>query len=355
MSLGFRAAESRLRGGWAEIGLPTRLLALIGRPGVSVGRAAYSWLLEKTLEQFGMTSLSNLPVKARYPDGRGTDAIDVFPSVIRSFLREHRPSRMPFFRCMANLPFPVASDPILLGQIHLIYQSAMHATRAAVYYLPHLDGPALRRRKLQILIDDDGLPAGDTHHYQLTRAFLNIGAKSLLADEEFGDLEKLGDHLDAETVHFVRLARELYGRSLGPWCAVEVLSVDWMRALAEAISVHFPEFINEPYFRECFSQRIEERHADESLAVTQIVLKGRPELLPETLRDAGMMAEALDGVWAHLDRIVRNAHRRARSNGALRYVERVLPSSDEPDPCEPSSDLDAAIVTRCAKRNRRSL
>ena len=309
----------------------------------------------KTLEQFGMTSLSNLPVKARYPDGPGTDAIDVFPSMIRSFLKKHRPSRMPFFQHMANLPFPVASDPILLGQIHLIYQSAMHATRAAVYYLPHLDSPTLRRRKLQILIDDDGLPAGDTHHYQLTRAFLNIGAKSLLGDEEFGDLEKLGDHLDAETVHFVRLARELYGLSLGPWCAVEVLSVDWMRALAEAISVHFPEFINEPYFRECFSQRIEERHADESLAVTQIVLKGRPELLPETLRDAGMMAEALDGVWAHLDRIVRNARRRARSNGALRYVERVLPSSDEPDPCEPSSDLDAAIVTRCAKRNRRSL
>jgi hypothetical protein len=303
----------------------------------------------KTLEQFGMTSLSNLPVKARYPDGPGTDAIDVFPSMIRSFLKKHRPSRMPFFQHMANLPFPVASDPVLLGQIHLIYQSAMHATRAAVYYLPHLDSPALRRRKLQILIDDDGLPAGDTHHYQLTRAFLNIGAKSLLADEEFGDLEKLGDHLDAETVHFVRLARELYGRSLGPWCAVEVLSVDWMRALAEAISVHFPEFINEPYFRECFSQRIEERHADESLAVTQIVLKGRPELLPETLRDAGMMAEALDGVWAHLDRIVRNARRRARSDGALRYVERALPSSDEPDPRERSSDLDAAVVTRCVK------
>ena len=229
---------------------------------------------------------------------------------------------MPFFRHLANLPFPVASDPTLLGQIHLIYQSAMHATRSAVYYLPHLNSPALRKRKLQILIDDDGLPRGDTHHYQLTRAFLNIGAKFLLADEEFGDLEDLCCHLDAETVHFVRLARELYGRSLGPWCAVEVLSVDWMRSLAQAISVHFPEFINEPYFQECFSQRVEERHADESLAVTQIVLKGRPELLPETLRDAKMMAEALDGVWAHLDRIVRNARRRTRNNGALRYAEK---------------------------------
>ena len=141
-----------------------------------------------------MTSLNSIPSRARYPGGPGSDAIDVFPSVIRSFLEEHRPSRMPFFRHMANLPFPVASDPTLLGQIHLIYQSAMHATRAAVYYLPHLDSPALRKRKLRILIDDDGLPAGDTHHYQLTRAFLNIGAKSLLADEEFGDPEELCDH-----------------------------------------------------------------------------------------------------------------------------------------------------------------
>ena len=271
-----------------------------------------------------MTSLSSIRSKDRYPNEDGSDAIDMFPSVIRGFLKEYRPSRMPFFRRLANLPFSVASDPILLGQIHLIYQSAMHATRAAVYYLPHLNNPALRKRKLRILIDDDGLPKGDTHHYQLTQAFLNIGAKFLLKDEEFGDLEELCGHLDAETARFVRLAQELYGRSLGPWCAVEVLSVDWMRALAEAISVHFPEFINEPYFRECFSQRVEERHADESLAVTQIVLKGRPELLPETLRDARMIAAALDGVWTHLDRIVRNTRRRSRTTVRSDAAKRVL-------------------------------
>ena len=89
-----------------------------------------------------------------------------------------------------------------------------------------------------------------------------------------------------------------------------------------------------PYFRECFAQRIEERHADESLAVTQIVLKERPELLPETLHDARIMADALDGVWAHLDRIVRNARRRARNNGPPRYGERVLQSTDKPYPRE---------------------
>ena len=260
----------------------------------------------------------------------GPDAIDEFPSAIKAFLEEYRPSRMPFFRHLAALPFTVASDPALLGQIHLIYQSAMHATRAAVYYLPHLDNPALRKRKLQILIDDDGLPGGDTHHYQLTRAFHNIGAKFVLADEEFGDLEELCRHLDAETVRFVRLARELYRRSLGPWCAVEVLSVDWMRALGNALSTHFPRFIEEPYFEECFSQRVEERHADESLAVTQMVLRTRPELLPETLRDARMMVEALDGVWSHLDRIVQHARRRARNSGVLKGTEHSTAVTQDP-------------------------
>src|SRR5436190_23982219 len=226
----------------------------------------------------------------------GPTAVDEFPLVIKALLEEHRPSRMPFFEHLAGLPYAVASDPSLLGQIHLHYQSAMHATRAAVYYLPHLDSPSLRKRKLQILVDDDGLPGGDTHHYQLTRAFRSIGAKSVIGDEEFGDPEKLSSHVDAETLRFVRLAQRLYARSLGPWCAVEIMSVDWMQALAEALSVHFPQFINEPYFEECFSGQVEERHAAESLAVTQTVLRARPALLPGTLRDAKKMAEALDGV-----------------------------------------------------------
>jgi hypothetical protein len=90
------------------------------------------------------------------------------------------------------------------------------------------------------------------------------------------------------------------------------MSVDWMQALADALSVHFPRFIEEPYFRECFSHQVEERHAAESLAVTQTVLNARPALLSETMRDAKKMAQALDGVWIQLDRIVRNARRRYR-------------------------------------------
>src|ERR1700704_5764267 len=236
--------------------------------------------------------------------------IDDFPRAMVVLLDQHRPSRMPFFSHLAALPLLVASDPVFLGEVHLIYQAAMHATRAAVYYLPHPDSPALRKRKLQIFIDDDGLEGGDTHHYQLTRAFRNIGAKLRLEDEEFGSHEELCDHFDDETAHFVRLTKTLYARSLGPWCAVEMMSADWMKALADAFSVHFPQFSHEPYFEECFSHHVEGRHAEESLAVTKMVLRERPELLSETLRDAKMMAEALDGVWSSLDRVVLDARRR---------------------------------------------
>ena len=270
-----------------------------------------------------MTYSSSAPAKEHHRFQPGSDAIENFPGVIATFLEEHRPSRMPFFRHLAALPFSIASDPLLLGQIHLIYQSAMHATRAAVYYLPHLDSPALRKRKLQILVDDDGLPGGETHHYQLTRAFRNIGAKTLLEEEEFGDPDELCGHLDAETLRFVQLAKKLYSQSLGPWCAIELMSVDWMSALAQALSVHFPQFTEEPYFEECFSQRVEERHAAEALAVTQIVLKTRPALLDETLRDAKQMAEALDGVWKHLDRLVHNARRRVRISTPVQPIRRA--------------------------------
>src|SRR5947209_3770601 len=238
-------------------------------------------------------------------------AVDEFPMALRQLAEQHRPSRMPFFQNLAALDRAAAADPALLGQIHLIYQAAMHATRAAVYYLPYLDSPALRKRKLQIFVDDDGLPEGDTHHYQLTRAFRNIGAQCVLDDEAFAEPEELCRRLDGETAQFVRLARALYSRSLGPWCAIEAMSVDWMRALADALSVHFPQFADEPYFAECFSERVEERHAEESLSVTQMVLGARPALLQATIEDAKIMAEALDGVWTHLDRIVETARQKA--------------------------------------------
>src|SRR5579863_8213365 len=151
------------------------------------------------------------------PQVAPTPAVDAaarFPAEIAAIAARHRPSRMPFFRRLASLPHDAARSPALLGQIYLVYQSAMHATRAAVYHLPHLDSPAMRKRKLMIFIDDDGLPGGDTHHYQLTRAFGNVGARFLLNDEDFGDPTELCRHLDAETARFVQLATTLYARSL---------------------------------------------------------------------------------------------------------------------------------------------
>src|SRR5438874_2284790 len=130
--------------------------------------------------------------------------IDHFRKAIEALTTEHRPSRMPFFARLAAAPTEVGRSPALLGRVHLIYQAAMHATRAAVYYLPHLDNPALRKRKLQIFIDDDGLPGGDTHHYQLTRAFHRMGARIALDDEDFGKPAELARYLDGDCAKFVR-------------------------------------------------------------------------------------------------------------------------------------------------------
>jgi hypothetical protein len=52
---------------------------------------------------------------------------------------------------------------------------------------------------------------------------------------------------------------------------------------------------------------VEERHAAEAVEVTQLILRARPELLAETLRDPETIAQALDGVWTRLDRIVQQA------------------------------------------------
>jgi hypothetical protein len=246
---------------------------------------------------------------AKFDEFGGLDrtAAAQLPAIIEAIADQHRPSNMPFFQRLASVSSQVASDPVLLGELYLVYQAAMHATRAAVYFLPHLDSPAMRKRKLQIFIDDDGLPGGDTHHYQLTRAFRKLGAICPIGDEEFGAATELAVHLDARTADFVRLAKTLYSRSLGPWCIVERMSDDWMRALAHSLSMHFPQIVNEQYFADCFAEGVEERHAEEAIAVTQQVLAQRPGLLAETIEDARTMADALDGIWAAMDQIVLSA------------------------------------------------
>src|ERR1700726_4352150 len=161
-----------------------------------------------------MSHISNMDLTECEQIAPRSDAVDEFPVAMSRLAEQHRPSRMPFFRNLATLDHAAASDPSFLGQIHLVYQAAMHATRAAVYYLPHLDSPALRKRKLQIFVDDDGLKGGDTHHYQLTRAFRNIGAKIVLEDEAFGSHEELCQHLNHRSGHLECLAQKLYTASL---------------------------------------------------------------------------------------------------------------------------------------------
>lgn len=216
----------------------------------------------------------------------------------------HRPSDARFFSRLAELPAHIAKSPDLLGDLHLAYQGAMHATRAAVYFLPNLDSPALRQRKLQIFIDDDGLPNGDTHHYQLTRAFTHIGARLRMDDEHFGSIDELCLKVEASLAQFMRQVQALYPRSHGAWCIVEMLSVNWMTALANSLAVHFPRIWEEPYFAECFANHVEERHASEALSIAADTIAACPQLLEPTLTDAVSMAVALDHLWAHLDDVV---------------------------------------------------
>jgi hypothetical protein len=86
-----------------------------------------------------------------------------------------------------------------------------------------------------------------------------------------------------------------------------------MHALASSLAVHFPGIVNEPYFADCFNEGVEERHAAEAIAVTQMVLTQRPELLNQTIEDARTMARALDGVWSAMDNAVTAATRRLQA------------------------------------------
>lgn len=233
-----------------------------------------------------------------------TDVPERFAAALAELLERHRPSRHGFFARLAAAPRDVVAAPNLLGEIYLRYQAAMHATRAMVYFLPHLDRPSLRMRKCRIYQDDDGLPGGDTHHHQLARAFLNLGAAVPIGDDEFGDLDDLLRRLDRKTGQFVRLVQMVYPRSLGPWCIVELQSDDWMRALAGALAAHFPSIVREPYFADVFADRVEERHGQEALEITTLVLSEKPHLLEPTLADARTMAAAVDELWTGLDRLL---------------------------------------------------
>lgn len=226
-----------------------------------------------------------------------------FQEHIKKLYQQHLPSKHPFF---ANLSSKSQLSPDLLGHLHLRYQAACHATRVMVYHIPHLDSPALRVRKLQIIKDDDGLINGDTHHYQLTRAFVQMGAKILIDDEEFGSLNKLKNILDPVTAEFILLIQNLYPQSLGPWCVIEMFADDWMRAIMNSLSKCYPFIKEEAYFADCFNEGIETRHAREALELTSFIIEKYPELFDATIEGASLMATGLNMLWSGLDNLLQN-------------------------------------------------
>lgn len=219
---------------------------------------------------------------------------------------ELKPSRHRFFAALAGDAGRAVRDPAVLTELYTRYQSAMHATRVMVYHLPHLDRPSLRVRKVRIYVDDDALAGGETHHSQLRDAFTRFGARIDAADDDarFGALPALEETLDPGTRAFVRLARELYPKTLGPWCAVETLSDNWLHAFADGLARHLPGLQDEAYFADCFLGDVEHRHGQESLAVTSLVLRERPELLDETVEGAWAMARGLNALWDALDAVL---------------------------------------------------
>jgi len=234
--------------------------------------------------------------RARHGAARGILRMTIFGECLAQLCLEFQPSNHPFFAKL-QIWRPSADQ---LGALHLVYQSAMHATRAAVYKMPHLDSPALRQRKLRILVDDDGLPGGDTHHYQLTEVFLHIGAEVLVDTDEFtiaSEMPFLMTRGFGRTSNFMRCVERLYARSLGPWCLIEAMSVDWMTALCDGLAAHWPGVRYEPYFHECFGAQVEERHAEESVEITSLVLKERPALRKKFVDDARIVGTLLNGVW----------------------------------------------------------
>lgn len=229
------------------------------------------------------------------------NAAQVFHNVLDDLYHKYLPSKHPFFSRLALSPPEKLRSPDLLGQIYLRYQAACHATRVMVYFVPYLDSPALRVRKLRIISDDDSLQNGDTHHYQLSRAFANMQAKFILQDEEFGSLDELQRFLDPTTAKFVSLVQKIYPQSLGPWCVIEMFAHDWMQALMNSLSHCFPFITQEQYFAECFNQGVEERHSQEAKELTSIILHNSPQLLEPTIAGAKTMATELDRFWTGLE------------------------------------------------------
>jgi hypothetical protein len=224
---------------------------------------------------------------------------------IAELMELYRPSRHSFFSLLAEYPTAKLHARGLLDELYLRYQAAMHATRVMVYFLPHLDDVESRTLKLQILTDEDGVSDGDSHQYQLRRTWaVMLGRAPLAKDEIFGELSDLRKELDPRTTEFVSLVEEIYPLSLGPWVIVEGLAHDWIGALLQSLTPHFPGIGATDYFRENYTSCLEEKHAQHSLDTTLRVITRRPELLEETIDGARKMGQGLNNLWTNLESLL---------------------------------------------------
>ena len=221
-------------------------------------------------------------------------------SSIRSFvlgeLTGAQCSRLPFFSRLATSA--LAKTPDFLNAFYIRYQAAMHATRVMVYRLPNVESVELRKRVCAVIAEDDNLPMGDSHHAQLADTWRSLlGGELRVDDSYFGELELLASQLDSATSEFIRFSIRAYPLTLGPWVVVEGLAHDWIAALCESLSVHFPSVRYSRYFVANFASGVELGHSAESLDVLTQVLAKRPQDRPETMRAVQETIERLHGFW----------------------------------------------------------
>jgi hypothetical protein len=213
-------------------------------------------------------------------------------------LDEFRPSRHKFFPMLKGASESLIRSPEFLDSLYVRYQAAMHATRVMVYFLPFLDEIEFRTRKCEIIAEDDNLPGGDTHHEQLRRTWTTLlGRKPSAADSYFGSLDVLAKALDQETGRFVEFVYREYPKTLGPWVMVEGLAHNWIEALCDSLTPHFPNIANTDYFVGNLTSGVELEHADVALVLFEQVIARNPQIVEASVEAAIETGSQLNRFW----------------------------------------------------------
>ena len=103
-------------------------------------------------------------------------AIEDLPNTLAAMLEEHRPSRMPFFGLWPLCPRSrQRSIAFSARSICSTSRPCMRPGPQSIIF-PISTARRCASASSRYSLTMTGLPDGDTHHYQLTRAFLSIGA-----------------------------------------------------------------------------------------------------------------------------------------------------------------------------------